>query len=197
MATAPQLLIGGEWVDGGDGAYEVVNPATEEVLARPVDMFLATTGIGMRTWFAAADEWGLADPLVAALFLISAFSLAGLPPFSGFFAKLVLIRAGFEIQQYLIIAVSLVVSIMTLFSMTKIWTEAFWKAPPHKGVTPAPTGLAVGARAGGRLMLIPIVGLAGITILMGLGMGPLMNLVTAAAEQLLNPSTYVRVVLGG
>ncbi|GIU88182.1 MAG: aldehyde dehydrogenase [Acidimicrobiia bacterium] len=32
MATAPQLLIGGEWVDGGDGAYEVVNPATEEVV---------------------------------------------------------------------------------------------------------------------------------------------------------------------
>lgn len=41
--------------------------ATEEVLARPVDMFLATTGIGMRTWFSAADDWGLADPLVAAL----------------------------------------------------------------------------------------------------------------------------------
>lgn len=33
MVTAPQLLIGGEWVDGDDGAYEVVNPATEEVVA--------------------------------------------------------------------------------------------------------------------------------------------------------------------
>jgi acyl-CoA reductase-like NAD-dependent aldehyde dehydrogenase len=31
MAT-PQLLIGGEWVDGADGGYEVVNPATEEVV---------------------------------------------------------------------------------------------------------------------------------------------------------------------
>jgi acyl-CoA reductase-like NAD-dependent aldehyde dehydrogenase len=27
-----QLLIGGEWVDGADGAYPVVNPATEEVV---------------------------------------------------------------------------------------------------------------------------------------------------------------------
>src|SRR4051812_28175319 len=27
-----QLLIGGEWVDGGDGGYEIVNPATEEVV---------------------------------------------------------------------------------------------------------------------------------------------------------------------
>ena len=30
--AAPQLLIGGEWVDGADGGYEIVNPATEEVV---------------------------------------------------------------------------------------------------------------------------------------------------------------------
>ena len=30
--TAPQLLIGGEWLDGADGGYEIVNPATEEVV---------------------------------------------------------------------------------------------------------------------------------------------------------------------
>jgi len=28
----PQLLIGGDWVDGADGGYEIVNPATEEVV---------------------------------------------------------------------------------------------------------------------------------------------------------------------
>jgi uroporphyrinogen-III synthase len=41
--------------------------ATEEVLARPVDMFLATTGIGMRTWFEAAERWGLEARLVEAI----------------------------------------------------------------------------------------------------------------------------------
>src|SRR3954453_4343830 len=30
--TGPQLLIGGDWVDGADGGYEIVNPATEEVV---------------------------------------------------------------------------------------------------------------------------------------------------------------------
>ena len=30
--TTRQLLIGGEWVDGSDGGYDVVNPATEEVV---------------------------------------------------------------------------------------------------------------------------------------------------------------------
>ena len=41
--------------------------ATEEVLARPIDLFLATTGIGMKTWFAAAESWGVLDKLLAAL----------------------------------------------------------------------------------------------------------------------------------
>ena len=41
--------------------------ATEDVLSRPIDLFLATTGIGMKTWFAAAESWGMLDPLVAAL----------------------------------------------------------------------------------------------------------------------------------
>ena len=27
-----RLLIGGEWVAGGDGGYEIVNPATEDVV---------------------------------------------------------------------------------------------------------------------------------------------------------------------
>jgi acyl-CoA reductase-like NAD-dependent aldehyde dehydrogenase len=30
--AGPQLLIGGDWVDGADGGYEIVNPATEEVV---------------------------------------------------------------------------------------------------------------------------------------------------------------------
>ena len=38
------------------------------MLSRPVDMFLATTGIGMKTWFAAAERVGAAaDELLAAL----------------------------------------------------------------------------------------------------------------------------------
>ena len=32
MAEVRTLLIGGEWVEGADGAYDVVNPATEEVV---------------------------------------------------------------------------------------------------------------------------------------------------------------------
>lgn len=59
---APALSMDPNHVDEAE-----LRAATLDVLSRPVDMFLATTGIGMRTWFDAADGWGLADELVAAL----------------------------------------------------------------------------------------------------------------------------------
>ena len=41
--------------------------ATDEVLAHRPDIVIATTGIGLRAWFEAAQGWGLADALLAAL----------------------------------------------------------------------------------------------------------------------------------
>ncbi len=62
---------------------------------------------------------------LALLFLVPAMSLVGLPPLSGFFAKLGLVRAGLETEQYVLVAIALGVSILTLFSMLKLWAEAF------------------------------------------------------------------------
>jgi uroporphyrinogen-III synthase len=62
VTWAPALSLDPNRVD-----EELLRAATEEVLARPVDLFLATTGIGMRTWFGAVEEWGLLDKLTEAL----------------------------------------------------------------------------------------------------------------------------------
>lgn len=40
---------------------------TEALIARPPNILIATTGIGFRGWIAAADGWGLTDPLIKAL----------------------------------------------------------------------------------------------------------------------------------
>lgn len=40
---------------------------TEALIAAPPDIVIATTGIGLRGWIAAADGWGLAHELTAAL----------------------------------------------------------------------------------------------------------------------------------
>lgn len=66
-------------------------------------------------------------PWLAGVFIISGFSLGGIPPLSGFWAKWSLLRALFAQGEWLLITVALWVSLWTLFSMVKIWSEAFQK----------------------------------------------------------------------
>ncbi len=130
-----------------------------------------------------------ARPMLAALFLIPALSLAGVPPLSGFFAKLGLVQAGLMQKQYLIVGVSLAVSLLTLFSMIKIWNEAFWKAEDKSANRPTE------ANAGLLGYLIPIGLLAGITVMVGLAAGPIFSFAQKAGNQLADPSLYIGIVL--
>ncbi len=134
-------------------------------------------------------------PGLALIFLIPALSLAGIPPLSGFWAKFALVQAGLAGGQYLIVGVSLGVSILTLFSMTKIWAEAFWKDPLGEADPPRPISL-IPYQAGPSLLL-PVGALVIILLAMGFLAEPLVNLSRLAAEQLMNPVDYLETVLGG
>ena len=59
---APALSLDPNHVDDAQ-----LRAATEDVLSRPIDMFLATTGIGMKAWFEAAERWGILGRLLAAI----------------------------------------------------------------------------------------------------------------------------------
>jgi multicomponent Na+:H+ antiporter subunit D len=137
-------------------------------------------------------------PGLALLYVVSAFSLAGMPPLAGFFAKLALIQAGLAAGRYASVAVALVASLLTLLVVARIWAEAFWKpepAAPAPGPPLAPA--SAGPRPAGALLLLPVGALAALTVAIGLAAEPVFGLATAAAEQLLDRSAYVRVVLGG
>ena len=132
-------------------------------------------------------------PLLAILFLIPAFSLAGVPPLSGFFAKLALVQSGLATGDYTIVAVALLVSLLTLFSMTKIWAEVFWKLSPVPEVEAENPSLAANEVV--RLLLVPVTILAAITIVLGLGAETIFALAVRSAEQLLHPTAYINAVL--
>lgn len=122
---------------------------------------------------------------LAVLFLLPALSLAGLPPLSGFWAKLVLVDAAFGASAWTLAAVALATSLLTLLSMTKIWNEAFWS--PSPGGEPdgeLPWALLVGAG-----------GLAAASLALGLVPGPFLDLAVRAGGQLADPSAYVDAVL--
>ncbi|QDE68913.1 proton-conducting transporter membrane subunit [Myxococcus xanthus] len=132
------------------------------------------------------------QPLLAALFFIPALSLAGVPPFSGFFAKLAVIQAALRAEHWIIAGTAVVVGLLTLFSMMKIWREAFWKAPPENQPQEPARPLSLGDG-----VLGPCIAMTLFMVVLGLGAEPLLELADAAAGQLLDPEEYVRAVLGG
>jgi multicomponent Na+:H+ antiporter subunit D len=127
-------------------------------------------------------------PGIAFLFMIPAMSLAGVPPLSGFFAKFALIKSAFEVDSWWPAAAALVVGLLTMFSMTKIWNEVFWKPRPEDA--PAP-----GQSRAPLLMILPAVTMACVTVAIGVFPGVLLEVATQAAEQLKQPEGYIEAVL--
>ncbi|MCF8231883.1 MAG: hypothetical protein K9J27_06800 [Bacteroidales bacterium] len=125
------------------------------------------------------------SPFLAVLFIIPAFALAGIPPLSGFFGKFILIKAGIESGQYLITAVAVLTGLLTLYSMIKIWNEAFLK----KGEADSETKKLTFSEA------LPSVILGLISVLMGIFAAPVFDFASEAAEVLMENTKYIESVL--
>ncbi|MXY10567.1 MAG: Na+/H+ antiporter subunit D [Acidimicrobiaceae bacterium] len=129
------------------------------------------------------------QPLVAVMFAVPALSLAGIPPFSGFVAKLAVISAAIDRGGTIVVVVAaLVAGGLTLLSMSKIWNEVFW-GRPTEGPRPSPAP-ARGQRTMHTATAIAVAG----TLMVALFAGTLLDLSTEAAESLRNPATYIEAV---
>jgi multicomponent Na+:H+ antiporter subunit D len=128
-------------------------------------------------------------PLLAILFLISALALAGLPPLSGFWAKLGVIQASFRAEAYWLGGIALFTSILTLVSMLKIWNQAFW-APESE-----PKEIKKLSRSENFSFYFPVIILASLTFVMGIRPQLIFDFTQIAAVQMQDPSLY-RSVLG-
>jgi multicomponent Na+:H+ antiporter subunit D len=122
--------------------------------------------------------------VLASCFVVAAFSLAGMPPFSGFFGKLGVFQAALESAAWPGLVLLVLASVFTLASMLKIWSFAFQRTPG--GAEAAPVSRS--GRGPLAAMLVLILGL-------GLAAGPVQDYSTAAANALLEPSGYTEAVL--
>jgi multicomponent Na+:H+ antiporter subunit D len=138
-------------------------------------------------------------PLLAVLYLVPALSLAGIPPLSGFLAKLGLLQAGLAdggVLAVTAVAAGVLTSLLTLYAMGRVWSSVFW-GPVAAIVPDADTEdvIDVGTASTPRLMVAG----AAVAVLGGLVItvvaGPLYALTERAADDLLNRSTYVGAVL--
>ncbi len=134
------------------------------------------------------------QPLLAALFAVPALGLAGLPPFSGFVAKLALVDAGIAEVATPIVVVSLVGSVLTLLSMAKIWLGVFWGAPATQ-LADAGTIELSRRRRGHRLMVGATIVAVASTVAIAVSAGFLWELSERAAAGLLDATAYTDQVL--
>ncbi len=129
-------------------------------------------------------------PWLALLFFVPAFSLGGIPPLSGFWAKFALVKAGLADGYFWLVGTALLVGIFTLYSMIKIWSEGFLKAHPHP---PMPQDFTLKEKA---YLYAPVAALTLITLVLSFYAQPLFSIAETAAAQLLNPTGYIEAVLG-
>jgi multicomponent K+:H+ antiporter subunit D len=128
------------------------------------------------------------DPiLIGMLFFVTTIAVAGLPPLTGFFGKVLILEAAIDTDWTLVMwATVLVTSFLTLIAMSRAGTALFWKTDdPLEGDYEPVTVRA-----------LPIVGLLACIIAMVVFAGPIVEFMDATAAQLTTPSIYIESVLG-
>lgn len=123
----------------------------------------------------------------AALTLMLCFAISGLPPFSGFWPKVMLVKAAIDIGAWWLAAALLLVGFFTMIATGRLFLLAYWRdsAIPEAAAGPAP----LSATALGPLAALTLLALA-----LGLYPEPLLAMIQSAAAGLAEPSAYLNSV---
>jgi NADH-quinone oxidoreductase subunit N len=109
------------------------------------------------------------DPWAAFLMLVLMFSLAGVPPTAGFYAKFAVLSAAVQAGQIWLAVVAVIFSLIGAFYYLRIVKLMYFDEPPRAAVGDSPPqGAAGGAQGGG-----------GPAVLVADGPGPARALLTA------------------
>ncbi|MFD4457307.1 Na+/H+ antiporter subunit D [Nocardia sp. NPDC058480] len=155
-----------------------------------------------------------ASPLLGVLFLVPALNLGGIPPFSGFIGKVALLEAGAadgSVLAWVLVAGSVLTSLLTLYAVARVWSKAFWRpreeAPEgHLTAANLPTLIEDSTDVHyedrtdpGRMPVLMALATAGL-VCAGLALtvfaGPILGIAERAAGDLNDPSVYIDSVLG-
>ena len=125
--------------------------------------------------------------LFATLSLVLFFAVSGLPPFSGFWPKVMVAKAAIDVGAWWLAGIVLLTGFLTTIAVGRVWALAYWRPAPA-GDTPGHP-VAIGASA-----LVPLAALTVIAVLIGVFPERLLSLIQDATIGLMEPSTYIRSV---
>nr|WP_289036750.1 Na+/H+ antiporter subunit D [uncultured Allobacillus sp.] len=126
-------------------------------------------------------------PVLGWLFFVGSLVLAGVPPFSGFIGKLLLLRGSLEQEEILLTIAALITSLLILYSMVRIFVRGFWGDTVEE--------LPEGQNKKVRNLTIPAAILLAISIFLGIGAEFIYPHVETIANMLLDRAEYINAVL--
>lgn len=128
--------------------------------------------------------------ILGGLFFVGAVSVAGLPPFSGFLGKLMLLQAA-DMDFWLLWPVVLGVGLVLLIALSRAGSQLFWRTV----VGPVRTTLPPNSMAD-PLRLLACIALLSASIWLVVFAHPILIYVQATVSQLLNLAPYTALVSG-
>jgi multicomponent Na+:H+ antiporter subunit D len=129
-------------------------------------------------------------PWFSALALALFFAGSGLPPFSGFWPKAVLVKSAIDIGAWWLAAAILASGFIATIAFGRLFLLCFWRpAVATADQTPAPPASTLAAPS-----LVPLVGLTALVVGFGLFPESLLNLSQQAAAGLADPQAYIQSV---
>ncbi len=127
------------------------------------------------------------NPLLAGAALLLILAASGLPPMSGLWPKVFLVKASLDVGAWWLAAAILVTGLLTTIALGRVFALAFWRNGDAENV-----GVADGSKM--RLGYAAILAILVPVAILGIYPEPAMLLTDAAAAGLLEPSSYVEAV---
>jgi multicomponent Na+:H+ antiporter subunit D len=179
LTVAALALIG--------GLFHLVNHAVFKSL-----LFLGSGAVEYRTGTRDLGELGgliRKMPVTGTSVAIGSLSIAGVPPFNGFWSKLIIIIALLKGGYWIYGSLAVLVGFITLFYFIKLQRETLFGKLPEA---------LTGVREAPFAMTLPLVILAALCVVMGLGYVAVEgSLLEAAKSALLDKLAYMNLVIGG
>jgi multicomponent Na+:H+ antiporter subunit D len=119
--------------------------------------------------------------LFSTLSLVLFFAVSGLPPFSGFWPKVMVAKAAMDIGAWWLAAIVFLTGFLTTIALGRVFALAYWR--PAAGPMP---DAAIQASA-----LVPLAVLTALTVAFGLFPDLLLSTVQHAAQGLADPRAYI------
>ncbi|WP_214700615.1 MULTISPECIES: Na+/H+ antiporter subunit D [unclassified Exiguobacterium] len=164
--------------------YLIHDMIIKAVLFMLVGMMIGITKSGQ-----LRDMGGLITrfPLFGWTFFVAALSLAGIPPLSGFFGKLLIVSGGMDEGQLFGPLLVLLSSLFVLYSVMKIFLNGFWGEAKREYDGPLVPYT--------KRLMVPAFLLLVIAVGYGFGAEAIHPYITQAIEPLVNPEIYIDAVI--